>query len=242
MPRGADPFRRDVPPALPRHIAIIMDGNGRWARSRHLPRVLGHRAGARAVRLVVEECARLGIEVLSLYAFSAENWARPAAEVEGLFKLLVRFIQDETPRMNAHGIRFMVSGDDTRLRPEVRRAVAAGVSATAANTGMVLNLCVNYGARQEILRAVNGLLAAGARAVDEASFAARLYSASLPDPDLLIRTSGEQRLSNFMLWQAAYTELYFSPKLWPDFTPADLRRAIAEYGRRHRRFGGLQDA
>ncbi len=243
LARALDPQR------LPAHIAIIMDGNGRWAKRRSLPRVAGHEAGMEAVRGTVETCARLGIEVLTLYAFSTENWKRPASEVETLWRLLRTYLGRELPELLRHGIRLRTIGRLEGLPAAVRKDVLEAVDASAANRGLWLNVALNYSGRTELVDAVTALLAevrAGNRPagleITEEAIAAHLYTAGLPDPDLLIRTSGEMRLSNFLLWQIAYTELYVTETLWPDFTRAELLRAILDYQRRDRRFGGLTSA
>ena len=228
---------------VPTHVAIIMDGNGRWARDRHLPRALGHRSGMTAVREVIEGSVEAGVEFLSLFAFSRENWERPASEVEALMSLLVEYVGREADELTVKGVRVRVLGDLSRLTPAASDAVAEVVGRTAANSRLVLNLFISYGARDEIVRAAQALAreaAAGALdpdAITEAMLSARLYTADCPDPDLLIRTSGEQRISNFLLWQLAYAEFVITPVLWPDFTRADLFAAIAEFQRRERRYG-----
>jgi len=237
------------PDRLPRHIAIIMDGNGRWARGRSLPRVAGHQAGMEAVRTVVETCARLDIGALTLYAFSVENWKRPPAEVEMLWHLLSVYLRRELAAIVEQNIQLSAMGRIEELPARVRREVESAVAATGANTGMRLNVALNYGGRTELSDAVNAIIEE-ARAdgtldrlkVDEHSIAARLYTAGLPDPDLLIRTSGEMRISNFLLWQIAYSELYVTDTLWPDFRRADLLEALLDYQKRDRRFGGLSPA
>ncbi|MGA3023330.1 MAG: isoprenyl transferase [Bryobacteraceae bacterium] len=234
---------------LPAHIAIIMDGNGRWARSRNLPRVDGHQAGMESVRAAVETCARLGIGALTLYAFSVENWKRPRAEVETLWRLLGVFLERELAAMVEQNIRLSAMGRLDELPPVVREELESAMAATASNTGMRLNVALNYGGRAELADAMNAILE-GARAdgslerlkVDEDMIAARLYTAGLPDPDLLIRTSGEMRISNFLLWQIAYAELYVTDTLWPDFRRADLLDALLDFQKRDRRFGGLSPA
>ena len=228
---------------VPTHVAIIMDGNGRWARDRHLPRALGHRSGMTAVREVIEGSVEAGVEFLSLFAFSRENWERPASEVEALMSLLVEYVGREADELTVKGVRVRVLGDLSRLTPAASDAVAEVVGRTAANSRLVLNLFISYGARDEIVRAAQALAreaAAGTldpEAITEAMLSARLYTADCPDPDLLIRTSGEQRISNFLLWQLAYAEFVITPVLWPDFTRADLFAAIAEFQRRERRYG-----
>ncbi|MEO8097230.1 MAG: isoprenyl transferase [Acidobacteriota bacterium] len=226
---------------IPRHIAIIMDGNGRWAGARSLPRVAGHKAGIPAVRAAVETCARLGVEVLTLYAFSLENWKRPRAEVETLWQLLRVYLRLEVAELMRNNVRFGAIGRLTALPAVVQRELASVTERTADNTGLQLNLAINYGGRAEIVDAVGALLRDGAEITEEA-LTERLYTAGQPDPDLLIRTSGEMRVSNFLLWQIAYAELYVTETLWPDFGRADLLRAVLEYQQRDRRFGGLGEA
>jgi undecaprenyl diphosphate synthase len=230
---------------LPRHVAVIMDGNGRWAGLRGLPRVAGHREGVRAARETVRTAGRLGIGYLTLYAFSSENWTRPAAEVSFLMRLLESSVDEELPGLIDNNVRLRTLGDLAALDEGVRQSVEHAVRATESNTGLTLLIALNYGARREMVRAVRTLadgIARGAlapEAIDEGSISAALDTAGVPDPDLLIRTSGEYRLSNFLLWQVAYTELLVLPTLWPDFSPRDLYGAVAEYQRRSRRFGGL---
>jgi undecaprenyl diphosphate synthase len=234
------------PERLPAHIAIIMDGNGRWARRRSLPRAAGHKAGIEPVRTTVETCSRLGIQALTLYAFSVENWKRPRTEVDMLWRLLRIYTRRELPEMMRNGIRFTCMGRLDALPAQVRQELDSTIEATAANTGMRLNLALNYGGRAELVDAVNAILEAARTEgrlkdleIDEEAIAARLYTAGLPDPDLLIRTSGEMRVSNFLLWQIAYAELYVTDTLWPDFRRSDLLHAILDYQKRDRRFGGL---
>ncbi len=228
---------------LPKHVAIIMDGNGRWAQARGLDRSEGHRAGVLAVREIVTFCRRKGIRHLTLYAFSSENWSRPASEVSTLFSLLVEFLGQEMPRMVREGIRLMVFGDPEALPLAARTALNLAVRSTAGGRNMTLNLALNYGGREEILRAARRLVEEGVRPEDvtEQAFADRLYSAGQPEPDLLIRTSGELRLSNFLLFQSAYTELFFTSTPWPDFTPECMEEALHDYAGRHRRFGKTQE-
>lgn len=229
--------------AVPRHIAVIMDGNGRWARVRMLPRVLGHRSGMTAVREVIEGAVEAGVEYLSLFAFSRENWERPASEVEALMDLLVEYVGREADELAAKGVQVRVLGDLTRLTPAASAAVEAVVRRTESNRRLILNLFISYGARDELVRAARALAreAAAGRldpdSITEEAMSARLYTADCPDPDLLIRTSGEQRISNFLLWQLAYAELYITPVLWPDFTRRDLFAAIEDFQRRDRRYG-----
>ena len=229
--------------AVPRHVAIIMDGNGRWARERHLPRALGHRNGMRSVREAVEGAIQAGVEVLSLFAFSQENWQRPATEVTALMSLLEEYIEREKAELLANGVRVRVLGELERLSRTARAAVTGVVEATAHNDRLTVLLFISYGARAELVRAARQLAEAAVDGrldpadIDEEAFRARLYTDGTPDPDLLIRTSGEQRISNFMLWQLAYTELHIIPVMWPDFTRRDLFAAILEYQSRERRFG-----
>jgi undecaprenyl diphosphate synthase len=227
---------------LPRHVAIIMDGNGRWARRRRLPRVAGHRAGIEAVRDTVESSARLGLEVLTLYAFSLENWKRPRTEVDTLMGLLQEYLRKELQTLQRNDIRFRVIGRPGDLAESVQGELRSAVDATAGNRGMVFNIALSYGGRAEIVDACRALLREGAdpEALDEAAFARRLYTAGLPDPDLLLRTSGEMRVSNFLLWQIAYAEMWVTPTLWPDFRRRHLLEAILDYQHRERRFGGVQ--
>ena len=230
---------------LPRHVAIIMDGNGRWARARGLPRVAGHREGVKAAREAVRAAGRLGLEYLTLYAFSSENWTRPAAEVEFLMRLLEGSVVEELPELVRNNVRLRVLGETASLAPGVRASVEGARCATEASSGLTLQIALNYGSRREIVRAVRAIAASVARgelepdAIEEVDIARALDTAGVPDPDLLIRTSGEFRLSNFLLWQVAYTELLVLPTLWPDFSPRDLYLAVADYQRRSRRFGGL---
>jgi undecaprenyl diphosphate synthase len=227
---------------LPAHIAIIMDGNGRWAAQRHLPRVEGHRAGIDSVRDVVETSARLGIEVLTLYAFSVENWKRPRAEINTLMMLLKRYIRLELSTLLQNNIRFHVIGRPEELPPDVQDELEIGIAKTAGNTGMLFNIALNYGGRAEIVDAVRRAIASGivAEDLDEARFSSLLYTAGQPDPDLLIRTSGEMRISNFLLWQIAYSEIWVTETLWPDFRRRDLLDAVVAYQKRERRYGGIK--
>jgi undecaprenyl diphosphate synthase len=220
-----------------------MDGNGRWAAQRHLPRVEGHRAGIESVRDVVESSARLGIRVLTLYAFSVENWKRPAAEVSTLMALLKRYLRLELNTLLRNNIRFKVIGRVEELSPEVRSELTAAEDRTGGNSGMQFNIALNYGGRAEIVEAVRRVLTAhvDAAALDEARFAGFLYTAGQPDPDLLIRTSGEMRVSNFLLWQIAYAEIWVTDTLWPDFRKRHLLEAILDYQKRDRRYGGITE-
>jgi undecaprenyl diphosphate synthase len=226
---------------LPQHVAIIMDGNGRWAAQRHLPRVEGHRAGIDSVRDIVESSARLGIEVLTLYAFSVENWKRPATEVSTLMMLLKRYLRLELKTLLGNNIRFNVIGRPDELAPDVRRELEAGQQKTAGCTGMLFNIALNYGGRAEIVDAVKRAMLAGVTpdALDEKRLADFLYTAGQPDPDLLIRTSGEMRISNFLLWQIAYAEIWVTDTLWPDFRKRHLLEAILAFQKRERRYGGI---
>ena len=228
---------------LPRHIAIIMDGNGRWAKRRRLPRVAGHRAGIRAVRQAVEACARLGIPYLTLYSFSVENWKRPHTEVKFLMGLLRQYLKKEIRELNEQNIRLLVIGRIQELPRPVIHDLQNALEQTRQNTGLRLILALNYGARAELVDAVQELIAQakhnGTIQVDESLLSEHLYTRGLPDPDLLIRTSGELRLSNFLLWQAAYAELWVTETLWPDFTQKHLFQAIIDFQKRERRYGGL---
>jgi undecaprenyl diphosphate synthase len=227
---------------LPAHIAIIMDGNGRWAAQRRLPRVEGHRAGIDSVRDVVEVSARLGIKVLTLYAFSVENWKRPAAEVSVLMGLLKRYLRLELATLVSNNIRFNVIGRDTELSPDIRHELLVGQQKTQANTGMLFNIALNYGGRAEIVAAVRSAIEAGLSPddLDEDRFGRLLYTAGQPDPDLLIRTSGEMRVSNFLLWQIAYSEIWVTETLWPDFRSRHLLEGVLAYQKRDRRYGGIK--
>jgi undecaprenyl diphosphate synthase len=227
---------------LPAHVAIIMDGNGRWAAQRHLPRVQGHRAGITSVRDVVETSARLGIGVLTLYAFSVENWKRPRTEINTLMVLLKRYLRLELGTLLRNNIRFQVIGRPDELAPDVRHELDLGIRQTEANTGMQFNIALNYGGRAEIVDAARRAIASGIAPadLDEPRFADFLYTAGQPDPDLLIRTSGEMRVSNFLLWQIAYAEIWVTETLWPDFRCRHLLEAIVAYQKRDRRYGGIQ--
>jgi undecaprenyl diphosphate synthase len=226
---------------LPSHIAIIMDGNGRWASRRHLPRVEGHRSGITAVRETVEASARLGIDVLTLFAFSLENWKRPETEVATLMALLKRYLRLELKTLLRNNIRFRVIGRQQELARDIQNELADAVDRTAQNTGLLFNIALNYGGRAEIVDAVRKMIEAGVPAaeIDERRFGEFLYTAGQPDPDLLIRTSGEMRVSNFLLWQIAYSEIWVTDTLWPDFRAQHLLQAILEYQKRDRRYGGL---
>lgn len=228
---------------LPNHLAIIMDGNGRWAQERHLPRMVGHQKGVESVRTVVEACHNVGIPYLTLYAFSSENWGRPAEEVSALMGLLARYLRNELQSLLSQKIRLKVIGDVERLPENIRKILSDIVEQTQENCSMTLTLALSYGSRDEILRACRSLVQSAldgnlaADKIDESLFSSSLDTSGLPDPDFLIRTSGEMRISNFLLWQLAYTELYFSDVYWPDFDIETLNVALAEFGQRKRRFG-----
>jgi undecaprenyl diphosphate synthase len=226
---------------LPAHVAIIMDGNGRWAAQRHLPRVEGHRAGIDAVRDTVETAARLGIRVLTLYAFSLENWKRPATEVSTLMLLLKRYLRSELNTLLRNDIRFQVIGRMEELAPDIQDELRQAIERTSTNGGMLFNIALNYGGRAEIVDAARRVIEAGIRPedLDERRFASFLYTAGQPDPDLLIRTSGEMRVSNYLLWQIAYAEIYVTDTLWPDFRRRHLLDAVLAYQKRERRYGGI---
>ncbi len=234
--------------SLPQHVAVIMDGNGRWAQKRHLPRVAGHRAGVKTARQIIESCARLKLPCLTLYAFSLENWRRPQAEVDFLMRLLREYLSRELPSIHKNNIKLQVIGRSEQLPDEVRKDIEDGMRLTANNTGMRLVVALNYGARAEIVDAVNALLqqqrkSNGAtthvKADEQQTVSEYLYTAGLPDPDLLIRTSGEMRVSNFLLWQIAYAEIYVTETLWPDFSRERLLEALLDFQKRERRYGGL---
>ena len=233
---------------LPRHVAVIMDGNGRWAKLRHKPRVEGHRAGIASVRDVVETSARLGLQVLTLYAFSVENWKRPQSEVTTLMGLLKRYLRSELDTLLRNNIRFRVIGRMEALPADVQDELRRGIERTADRSGLLFNIALNYGGRTEITDAVRRLaadVAAGRRepgAIDEDTLSSYLYTAGLPDPDLLIRTSGEMRVSNFLLWQIAYAEIWVTDVLWPDFRRKHLLQAVADFQKRERRYGGITPA
>ena len=245
LPARPEPASGGGAGAVPRHVAIIMDGNGRWAKKRMLPRVAGHRKGADAVRAAVRTAGELGIEALTLYAFSSENWRRPADEVADLMGLLRHYLRSEIDELDANGVRFRIIGDHSRLESDLVRMLEEASARTARNRGLTLVIALNYGAQDELVRAARSL-AEDARAgrldpaaINAETLESRLDTHGLPPLDLLIRTSGETRLSNFLLWQAAYAELMFIDTLWPDFDGDTLRDAVAAYGRRERRYGGL---
>jgi len=231
---------------LPRHVAVIMDGNGRWAQKRHLPRIAGHRAGTQSARTTIETCARLKIEALTLYAFSVENWRRPKTEIDFLMQLLREYLKKEMPLIQKNEIRMRFLGRIDELPAGVQKDVRDAMEKTAANPGMVLCIALNYGGRAEIVDAMNAILAEqngnGARPrVTEEQLSRHLYTEGLPDPDLLIRTSGEMRVSNFLLWQIAYAEIFVTETLWPDFNRARLLEALVEFQKRERRYGGIRE-
>ncbi|MEI6606416.1 MAG: isoprenyl transferase [Verrucomicrobiota bacterium] len=232
-------------PTIPRHIAVIMDGNGRWAKERGLPRREGHRAGAESVREIMEACKELGVEYLTLFAFSSENWSRPAAEVHALMALLERFLRDKAKDLDRQDVRLLAIGQLERLPAKTRALLDSIIARTASHSSMTMVLALSYGAREEIVAAARSLAADAAdghllpEAIDADLFASRLQTTGIPDPDLLIRTSGEMRISNFLLWQISYAEIVIVKKNWPDFREGDLFEAVEEYQRRHRRFGAL---
>jgi len=225
------------PARLPRHIAIIMDGNGRWAKLRGKPRIFGHREGSESVRAIIDTCARLSIEAITLYAFSTENWKRPKAEVSGLMSMLKRVLKRELDEVHGNNIRFQAIGHIDGLAPDVRKELAAATARTQSNTGMILSVALNYGGRAEIVDAARKAAAEGE--ITEASIEKNLYTSCVPEVDLMIRTSGEFRISNFLLWQLAYAEIYVTPTLFPDFRRPQIFEAILDYQSRDRRFGGI---
>jgi undecaprenyl diphosphate synthase len=231
-----------LPKNLPAHIAIIMDGNGRWANSRGLPRVAGHRAGTDNLRRVIEGCVEFGVKVLTIYAFSTENWERPQEEVKGLMTILEDVIDRELAELHRNGVQLRHIGRLEELSPFLQKKVQQAMELTRDNQRLILNVAFNYGGRDELVCAVRSILRDGvaADAVDETLISKYLYTAGLPDPDLVIRTSGEQRTSNFLIWQSAYAEWYFPPVYWPDFNKEELRKALWEFSRRDRRFGGVE--
>jgi len=231
---------------VPQHVAVIMDGNGRWAKLRGKPRIFGHREGSESVKAIIDTCARLGIKAVTLYAFSTENWKRPKAEVSGLMSMLKRVLKRELKEVAKNNIRFQTIGDISGLAPDVQQELTAAKQYTAANTGLVMNVALNYGSRAEIVRAAQGAardaIARGdsPEKITEADIAANLYTHGLPEVDLLIRTSGEMRISNFLLWQIAYSEIYVTPTLFPDFRRKEIFEAILDYQGRDRRYGGVK--
>ena len=231
---------------VPKHVAIIMDGNGRWAKERGMARVQGHKAGMESLREIVRHSSELGVQYLTVYAFSTENWKRPEDEVSGIFKLVVIYVKSEIRELSANNVKVNVIGDWSRLPADSKDAIQYAIDTTANNTGLQFNIALNYGGRAEILRAAKLLaedIAAGRVKAEDASedmISDRLYTAGMPDPELIIRTGGEQRLSNFLTWQSAYSELVVTPVYWPDFSPEEYDKAIAEYQSRDRRFGGIK--
>lgn len=231
---------------IPKHIAIIMDGNGRWAKERKLPRSLGHKAGVETIRDIVKECNRLGIKYLTVYAFSTENWKRPAEEVNILMKLLVEYLKKELSELNSQGVVINNIGDISKLPQICQKELNKAYKTTQNNTGLILNLAINYGGRDEILYAVKKIIdelkenKLNYNEINEKVIAERLYTTNMPDPDIIIRTAGEQRLSNFMLWQCAYSEFWYTDTKWPDFKREDLQSAIYDYQNRDRRYGGIK--
>jgi len=231
---------------LPRHVAVIMDGNGRWAQKRHLPRIAGHRSGTQSARTTIETCARLKIEALTLYAFSVENWRRPKTEIDFLMQLLREYLKKEMPLLQKNEIRMRFLGRIDDLQAAVQKDVREAMEKTAGNKGMVLCVALNYGGRAEIVDAMNAILSehnghGASSRITEEQIARHLYTEGLPDPDLLIRTSGEMRVSNFLLWQIAYAEIFVTDTLWPDFNRARLLEALVEFQKRERRYGGIRE-
>jgi undecaprenyl diphosphate synthase len=229
---------------VPRHVAIIMDGNGRWAATRGLPRIAGHERGTDNIRRITYAAAELGIKYLTLWAFSTDNWRRPADEIEGIMRILGEVIERETDELHRQGAQLRHIGSLEGLRPDLSQSVRDAIERTRENDRLVLTLAFNYGGRQELVTAIRDLVASGIapEEITEEAVSAHLFTRDLPDPDLIVRTSGEHRFSNFLLWQSAYAELFFTPVLWPDFGPDDLRQAVLDYGRRERRFGGISAA
>ena len=225
---------------IPRHIAFIMDGNGRWAKKRILPRKLGHREGVKALRRMVDECEKAGIEMVSFYAFSTENWTRPQEEIDALFKMVGEFAEKNLSEYVRRGFRIMFMGDITKLPADTVAALKKILDQAKDNKGMIVNIALNYGGRDEILRAVNRILDSGVREIDMQTLSDCMYTGGLPDPDVIVRSSGEKRLSNFMLWQAAYAELVFVDDLWPDFDSAIFEKILREYSQRDRRYGNVR--
>ena len=223
---------------IPRHVAIIMDGNGRWAKERGQMRLQGHLAGMEALCGIVRHSSDIGVEYLTVYAFSTENWKRPADEVAGIFKLLIKFVKRELDELNRNNVRIGILGDWSVIPEDSADSIRLALSTTENNDGLRFNIALNYGGRAEITRAVNMLIDSGKKNVTEEDISACLYTAGIPDPDVIIRTSGESRLSNFLIWQSAYSEIVLTPVYWPDFTPEEYERCLAEYQSRDRRFGG----
>ncbi len=229
---------------VPQHVAIIMDGNGRWARQRGLPRLAGHRAGTENLRRIVEACGDHGVKILTIYAFSTENWSRPPEEVRGLLRLLSQMLERELENLRKNGVQLRHLGSLDGLPSDLQSGIGRALEATAANDRLILNVALNYGGRGEIVEAVRRVMQSGLapQQVTEQTLSDHLYSAGLPDPDLIIRTAGEMRLSNFLIWQAAYAEFYSTPTYWPDFDPEELHKALLAYGQRIRKYGGLLQA
>lgn len=231
---------------IPKHIAIIMDGNGRWAKKRKLPRTMGHKAGVETIRRVLKEADKIGVKYMTLYAFSTENWKRPKDEVNALMKLLIQYLRQEINELHKNGVKINVLGDMSKLPKECQGEIEKSVLKTENNTGITMNIALNYGGRDEILRAVKlisedvskGIIKSSE--IDDTIFESYLYTKGVPDPDIIIRPSGEQRLSNFLLWQCAYSEFWYSDICWPDFKESDLHRAIYDFQKRDRRFGGVK--
>ena len=238
MARAASPT---LPSAVPRHVAIIMDGNGRWAAQRGLPRLAGHQHGTDNIRRITTAAAELGVRYLTLWAFSTDNWRRPREEIDGILRILAEVIERETEELHRQGAQLRHIGNLESLAPDLQAAVRDAIAYTRENDRLILTLAFNYSGRQELLAAIKSLIAEGvpAEAINEAVLQDHLFTRDLPDPDLIVRTSGERRISNFLLWQSAYAEFYFTSTLWPDFGPDDLREAVCDYGRRERRFGGV---
>lgn len=226
---------------LPTHVAFILDGNGRWAQRRGLTRVAGHKAGVIACKATVQNCFDLGIKVVSFYAFSTENWKRPQKEVDAIFSLVRDFVKTDLQEIYKYDAKVVVSGDYTKFPADLVEALEECLEKTKNGKTFILNLCINYGGRDEIVRAVNSIIKSKVESVNEESFSKFLYTADLPDPDFIIRTSGEQRISNYMLWQCAYSEFYFPKVYWPDFDKQELIKALNEYGKRNRRFGNIKE-
>lgn len=225
---------------IPRHIAFIMDGNGRWAKKRLLPRKAGHREGVAALRRMVEECEKAGVEMVSFYAFSTENWTRPQEEIDALFKMVKEFADKHLDEYVKRGLRIMFMGDLSKLPTETVKSLKKILVSAKDNKGMIVNIALNYGGRDEIVRAVNKIISAGVREVDRQVLSDCMYTGGLPDPDVIVRSSGEKRLSNFMLWQAAYSELIFLDEYWPDFDGAVFKKILEEYSKRDRRYGNVR--
>lgn len=241
---GPTTHQLEAATTVPRHVAIIMDGNGRWAATRGLPRIAGHERGTDNIRRITYAAAELGIKYLTLWAFSTDNWRRPADEIEGIMRILGEVIERETEELHRQGAQLRHIGSLDGLRPNLCQSVRDAIARTRDNDRLVLTLAFNYGGRQEIVSAIRDLVASGVAAEDitEERVSAHLFTRDLPDPDLIVRTSGEHRFSNFLLWQSAYAELFFTPVLWPDFGPDDLLQAVVDYSRRERRFGGVTAA